>query len=103
MPVSKELISSRMVIATRPFQNGHYANPRTTEIAAVFVRNDGAAPNPADRDLKIYPADNTGNNTVKIKATSPNADPLTYPLLFIHGEMGWSVDIQRHAVANESQ
>ena len=93
----------RMVIATRPFQNGRYANPTTTEIAAVFVGNDGAAPNPADRDLEIYPADNNGNNTVKIKATSPNADPLTYPLLFIHGEMGWSVDIQRHVVPNERQ
>ena len=93
----------RMVIATRPFQDGRYANPTTTEIAAVFVGNDGAAPNPADRDLEIYPADNNGNNTVKIKATSPNADPLTYPLLFIHGEMGWSVDIQRHVVPNERQ
>ena len=79
-----------MVIATRPFQNGRYENPTTTEIAAVYVRNDGAAPNPAGRDLEIYPADNNGNNTVKIKATSPNTDPL----LFIHGEMGWSVEIQ---------
>ena len=93
----------RMVIATRPFQNGRYANPTTTEIAAVYVGNDGAAPNPADRDLEIYPADNNGNNTVKIKATSSNADPFTCPLLFIHGEMGWSVDIQQHAVANERQ
>ena len=38
-----------------------------------------------------------------MKATSPNADPLTYPLLFIHGEMGWSVDLQRNAVPNERQ
>ena len=91
----------RMVIATRQFQNGRYANPTKTEIAAVYVGNDGAAPNPADRDLEIYPADNNGNNTVKIKATSPNAEPLTYPLLFIHREMGWSVDIQRYVVPNE--
>ena len=51
----------------------------------------------------MYPADNNANNTVKIKATSPNADPLTYPLLFIDGEMGWSVDLQRNAVPNERQ
>ena len=93
----------RMVIATRPFQNGRYANPTTTEIAAVYFGNDCAAPNPADRDLEIYPADDNGNNTVKIKATYPNADPLTYPLLFIIGEMGWSIDIQRHVVPNERQ
>ena len=47
----------RMVIATRPFQNGHYANPTTTETAAVYVGNGGAAPNPADRDLEICPTE----------------------------------------------
>ena len=93
----------KMIIATRPFQDRRYANPTTTEIAAVYIGNDGAAPNPADRDLEVYPAQPNAPNTVKIKATSPNADPLTYPLLFFHGEMGWSVNIQRHVVANERQ
>ena len=93
----------RMIIATCPYQDRHYDNPTTTEIAAVYVENDGAAPNPGDRDLEIYPADNNANNTVKIKATSPNADPMTYPLLFFHGDFGWSVDIQRNAIHNERQ
>ena len=93
----------KMIIATRPFQDRRYANPTTTEIAAVYVGHDGAAPNPADRDLEVYPAQPNAPNTVKIKATSPNADPMTYPLLFFHGEMGWSVNIQRHVVANERQ
>ena len=93
----------RMIIAKRPFQNRQYDNPTTTEIAAVYVGNDGAPPNPADRDLEIYRADNNANNTIKIKATSPNADPMTYPLLFFHGDFGWSVDIQRNAVPNERQ
>ena len=93
----------KMIIATRPFQDRQYANRTTTEIAAVYVGNDGAAPNPADRDLEVYPAQPNAPNTVKIKATSPNADPMTYPLLFFHGEMGWSVDIQRNVVPNERQ
>ena len=93
----------RMVISKRPFQDRRYDNPTTTEIAAVYVGNDGAPPNPADRDLDIYPADYNANNTVKIKATSPNADPMTYPLLFFHGDFGWSVDIQRNALPNEQQ
>ena len=93
----------KMIIATRPFQDRRYANPTTTEIAAVYVGNDGAAPNPADRDLEVYPAQPNAPNTVQIKATSPNADPMTYPLLFFHGEMGWSVDIQRNVVPNERQ
>ena len=43
----------KMIIAKRPFQDRRYANPTTTEIAAVYVGNDGAAPNPADRDLEV--------------------------------------------------
>ena len=38
----------KMIIATRPFQDRRYANPTATEIAAVYVGNDGTAPNPAD-------------------------------------------------------
>ena len=51
----------------------------------------------------MYPADNNANNTLRVKATSPNADPMTYPLLFMHGEMGWSVDLLRNAMPNERQ
>ena len=59
----------KMIIATRPFQDRRYANPTTTEIAAVYVGHDGAAPNPADRDLEVYPAQPNAPNTVKIKVT----------------------------------
>ena len=93
----------KMIIAKRPFQDRRYANPTTTEIAAVYVGNDDAAPNPADRDLEVYPAQPNAPNTVKIKATSPNADPMTYPLLFFNGELGWNVDLQRNICANERQ
>ena len=91
----------RMVIAKRPFQDRRYDNPTTTEIAAVYVGNDGAPPNPGERDLELYSADNNADNTVKIKATSPNADPMTCPLLFFHGDFGWSIDIQQNAIPNE--
>ena len=44
----------RLIIAKRPFQDRRYDNPTATEIAAVYVGNDdGAAPNPADRDLEV--------------------------------------------------
>ena len=71
----------RMVIAKHPFQDRRYDNPRATEIAAIYVGTDGAPPNPADRDLEIYPVDNNAYNTVKIRAISPNAEPMTYPQL----------------------
>ena len=57
----------RMIIATRPFQDRRYNNPTASEIAAVYVGDDGAAPNPQHRDIEIYPADRGGNNTTKIK------------------------------------
>ena len=76
----------RMIIAQRPFQDRRYDNPTATEIAAVYVGDEGAPPDTANRDIVIYHTAN--NNTTEIKATSPNADPMTYPLLFFHGEFG---------------
>ena len=78
----------RIVIAKHQFQDRYCDNPTATEIAAVYVGANGALPNPADSDLEIYPADNNANNTVKIRATSPNAESMTYPLLFVHGDFG---------------
>ena len=43
----------RMVVAKRLFLDRRYDNPTATEIAAVHVGNDGAAPNPGDRDLEV--------------------------------------------------
>ena len=83
----------RMIIAQRPFQDRCYDNPTATEIAAVYVGDEGAPPDPANRDIVIYHTAN--NNTTKIKATSPNADPMTYPLFF-HGEFGWNIDLRRN-------
>ena len=59
----------KMIIATRPFQDRRYANPTATEIAAVYVGNDGTAPNPPDRDLEVYPSQPNALHTVKIKVT----------------------------------
>ena len=58
-------------------------------------------PNPDNRDFEIYPADNNAHSTVKIKATSQNADPMTYPLLFFHGDFGWNVNLERNVVPKE--
>ena len=43
----------RLIIAKHPFQDRRYADPTATEIAAVYVGNDGAPPNPSDRDLEV--------------------------------------------------
>ena len=43
----------RMIIAKHPFQDRRNSDPTATEIAALYVGNDGAAPNPSDRDLEV--------------------------------------------------
>ena len=97
---NQPLAPVRMIIATRPFQDRRYDNPTASEIAAVYVGDDGAAPDPKHRDIEIYPADRGGNSTVKIKVTSQNADPMTYPVLFFHGEFGWNTEVRRNARPN---
>ena len=42
--------------------------------------------NPQDRDIAVHPKNEPPRN---IAYTSPNADPMTYPLLFPYGELGW--------------
>ncbi|XP_065061666.1 uncharacterized protein LOC135688676 [Rhopilema esculentum] len=84
----------RKIIAQRPFQDRRYDNPIATEIAAVYVGDEGAPPDPANRDIVIYHT--AKHNTTKIKATSPNADPMTYSLLFFQRELGWIIELGRN-------
>ena len=84
----------RMLITRRISQDRHYDDPTATEIAAIYVGDDGATPDPRDREIAIYNAGD--NNTTKIKAMSQNEDPVIYPLLFYSGEFGWHVDVQRN-------
>eukprot|EP00795_Rhopilema_esculentum_P017895 gene17895-biopygen2704 len=41
----------RMIIAQRPFQDRRYDYPIATEIAAVYVGDEGAPPDPGNRDI----------------------------------------------------
>ena len=91
----------RMIIAHRALQDRRYDAPMTAEIAAIYVGDEGAPPNPAERQLETYP--NNQRNTVKIRATSPTADPMTYPLLFFHGETGWHTEIPRNPAPGQQQ
>ena len=76
-----------------------YNLPTHDEVAAVFVGTDGIPP---DRDLIVYPRDMPLQN---ISTISPNVDPMTYPILFPHGERGWCPGIQhspQHATAKRN-
>ena len=62
--------------------------PVNNEVAAVFVGDDGAPP--TTRDVVVYPRDQP---LEKIHITSQLNDPLTYPLLFPHGDLGWNTEM----------
>ena len=81
---------------TMYFKRGHdrrrYNEPRHDEVAAVFVSNDGAPP--TDRDVVVHPKNAAPRD---IPFLSSNIDPMTYPILFPHGEYGWKSQMSHNA------
>eukprot|EP00794_Sanderia_malayensis_P017148 gene17148-biopygen14755 len=90
----------KMVVTGRPNQDRRYDNPTAREIAAIYTAHDGGAPNPADREFQARTKDGT---YMKLYATEPTADPMTYPLLFFYGERGYNVDIRRQVMQDGRQ
>eukprot|EP00794_Sanderia_malayensis_P010413 gene10413-biopygen7588 len=82
----------KMIITGRPEQDRRYDNPTAREIAAVYTAHNGGAPNPENRELQVR---TRHGNLMKINALNAVADPLTYPLLFFHGDRGYSWDLER--------
>ena len=68
-----------------------YNLPTVDEVAAVFVGDDGMPP--AQRDFVVYPRDKPVQN---IHYLSANIDPMTYPLLFPRGDLGWMPGIMHN-------
>src|SRR5258705_13280221 len=65
-----------------------YNAPAANEVAVVIRSCDGEPP--FDRDICIHPK--FGYHE-RISILSPNCDPMTYPLLFPHGDKGWQDNI----------
>ncbi|XP_021953572.1 uncharacterized protein LOC110850450 [Folsomia candida] len=66
-----------------------YNEPRSNEVAMVFVNDDGEPP--FERDIRIYPRNpqEPDQPFININILSPNLDPMTYAILFLYGEPGW--------------
>ena len=73
--------------------NKRYALPKANEIAAVFTADQGEPK--FDIDFTVYKIQNKSDsiNFQTLSFLSPHVDPMTYPLLFINGELGWSVEM----------
>ncbi|UYV67116.1 hypothetical protein LAZ67_4003936 [Cordylochernes scorpioides] len=65
-----------------------YNAPSVSEVAAIFVDQDGHVP--SNRDIAVFPHD---RGFVRISPLNPNCDPMTYPLLFPAGDPGWTIGI----------
>ena len=91
---NQPVLPVRVIIAHGALQDRRYDQPMVSEIAGIFVEDEGAPPNPGERHIETFP--NNQANTVKIKVTSPAVDPMTYPLLFFRGEAGWHTEVPRN-------
>ena len=80
---------------TMVIKKGHdqrrYNDPSRDEVAAIFVSEDGSPP--GERDIVVYPRDQPPS---KISYLSANIDPMTYPIFFPRGDLGWENGMQHN-------
>jgi hypothetical protein len=71
--------------------NKRYVLPKEDEIAGVFVGDQGQ-PN-FEIEFTVYRVQKKSKSFEfqTLNYRSPHVDPMTYPLLFIYGELGWSI------------
>lgn len=73
-----------------------YNIPKIGEIAVVFTGENDMPP--TDIDFKVYPKNPDQYSLTKINFLSQHIDPMTYPLLHLHGEPGWRPGMQHEAL-----
>ena len=76
------------IISDKSQDQRRYNSPTSNDVAAVFRAEDGAAP--SERGLFVYPYE---SNITPVSMLHPALDPLAYPLLFPHGDHGWSPEM----------
>ena len=84
-----------MVFVKNSNHDQHRFNiPTSNEIAFIFKTKDGGPPD--NRDLLTYPKNSliipsfSTNKTKRISDLLDVCDPMTYPLFFPYGELGWN-------------
>ena len=65
--------------------------PKTGEVSAVFVGENGNPP--INRDFAVY--SKISDRLQLLKVISPNVDPMVYVLLFPFGEQGWHPNLKQ--------
>uniref|UniRef100_T1IYB2 Helitron helicase-like domain-containing protein n=1 Tax=Strigamia maritima TaxID=126957 RepID=T1IYB2_STRMM len=78
-----------------------YNDATETDIAAVFVGDDGNVPCANDRGILIYPTHKKGQPT-RIWNNSEHKDPMCYVLLFPNGDCGWTFG-RKHESSHQTE
>ena len=73
-----------------------YNHPCTVEPAVIFVSPDGSPP--SNRDIAVWPH---GYPTHRVSELNEHVDPLSYPLLFPNGDLGWHARLE-HKTEHQS-
>jgi hypothetical protein len=79
------------MVIKRGTDKRRYNEPVHDEVAAVFVGPDGAPPE--EQDIVVYPRNKPPQT---ISHMSSNTDPMTYPIFFPHGDIGWCQGMSHH-------
>lgn len=90
-PTDKITTIEMWIVKDRTKDNRRYNLPTCNEVAAIFKEDDGKPP--LKRDICVYPCNQ--KKIERLHVTSPNNDPMSYPLLFPHGEYGWHPDMDK--------
>ena len=78
-------------VASEASDTRRYNRPPVAEPASVFVGDEGAPP--ADQDIVVWPHDHA---THRVSELNEHVDPLAYPLLFPHGDQGWTPQLKHN-------
>ena len=83
----EEFIEPRMFLVHRADEDTRRYNEPVSaaDMAVVFTGEDGLPPVPSS--LRVYPT-NAGGGFREMNALNPNRDPMVYPMLFPHGNLG---------------
>jgi hypothetical protein len=79
--------------ADKKLDQRRYNLPVSSEVAAIWVEGNDLA-NRFKHSITLY----GNNNERSIQATEGCYDPLSYPLFFPRGELGWHPNIPKHEI-----
>ncbi len=90
---------SMLIRTDRRNDQRRYNAPKMNEVAIVFQNIDGEPP--FERDIRIY--SRSENKTQRISILNENCNPMTYPILFPHCELGWNEEMNSTKESSRSR